>query len=69
MINRFYNAATQVMVGSDALIDKIIGDQAAGIYVPGFAGPVPGRERYWSVMPRIEPPDWIWINWKSVTLS
>lgn len=38
LINRFYNASTQVMVRSDALIDKIIGDQAAGMYVPGFAG-------------------------------
>ena len=26
------------MVWTDALIDKIIGDQAAGMYVPGFAG-------------------------------
>jgi len=38
LINRFYKTATHVMVHSDALIDKIIGDQAAGIYVPGFAG-------------------------------
>ena len=38
LINRFYTTATQVMVNSDALIDKIIGDQAAGMYVPGFAG-------------------------------
>lgn len=38
LINRFYNAATQVMIRTDALIDKIMGDQAAGIYVPGFAG-------------------------------
>jgi adenylate cyclase len=38
LINRFYNTATNVMVHSDALIDKIIGDQAAGMYVPGFAG-------------------------------
>ena len=38
LINRFYKAATQVMVSSDALIDKIIGDQVAGMYVPGFAG-------------------------------
>jgi adenylate cyclase len=38
LINRFYTAATQVMVNSDALIDKIIGDQVAGMYVPGFAG-------------------------------
>ena len=38
LINRFYNAATHVMVNSDALIDKIIGDQVAGMYVPGFVG-------------------------------
>lgn len=38
LINRFYRTASQILVNSDALIDKIIGDQAAGIYVPGFAG-------------------------------
>jgi adenylate cyclase len=38
LINRFYNTATNVMVHTDALIDKIIGDQVAGMYVPGFAG-------------------------------
>jgi len=38
LINRFYSTATQVMADSDALIDKIIGDQVAGMYVPGFAG-------------------------------
>jgi len=43
LINRFYNAASQVMVRTDALIDKIIGDQVAGMYVPGFAGPAHAR--------------------------
>lgn len=38
LINRFYNTATQVLVRSDALIDKIVGDQVAGMYVPGFVG-------------------------------
>jgi adenylate cyclase len=38
LINRFYTVATRSMVWTDALIDKIIGDQAAGMYVPGFAG-------------------------------
>jgi adenylate cyclase len=38
LINRFYTIATHSMVWTDALIDKIIGDQAAGMYVPGFAG-------------------------------
>jgi adenylate cyclase len=38
LINRFYSTATNVLVHTNALIDKIIGDQAAGMYVPGFAG-------------------------------
>lgn len=43
LINRFYNSATQVMARTDAMIDKIIGDQVAGMYVPGFAGPEHAR--------------------------
>ncbi len=39
LINKFYTTATHVLVQSDALIDKIMGDQVAGMYVPGFAGP------------------------------
>jgi len=38
LISRFYNVATRIMVNSDALIDKIIGDQVAAMYVPSFAG-------------------------------
>lgn len=38
LIDRFYRTAGQVLIEGDALIDKIIGDQAAGIFVPGFAG-------------------------------
>jgi len=38
LINRFYVTSTQVMVETDALIDKIIGDQVAAMYVPGFTG-------------------------------
>src|SRR4030067_1290865 len=43
LVNRFYNPATQVMVRTDALIDKIIGDQVAAMYVPGFAGAAHAR--------------------------
>ena len=43
LINRFYVTATQVMVQTDALIDKIIGDQVAAMYVPGFTGPAHAR--------------------------
>jgi len=39
LINHFYNTASQILVRTDALIDKIIGDQVAAMYVPGFAGP------------------------------
>lgn len=38
LINRFYTMASRVLINTDALIDKIIGDQVAGMYVPGFAG-------------------------------
>jgi len=39
LINRFYKVSSKIMVDTDALIDKIIGDQVSGIYTPGFAGP------------------------------
>ena len=38
LINRFYTAVTSVLTRTDALIDKLIGDQASGTYVPGFVG-------------------------------
>lgn len=43
LIDRFYNTATRIMVQSDALIDKIVGDQAAAMFVPGLAGPEHAR--------------------------
>ena len=39
LINRFYTVATHVLIQSDALVDRLIGDQAIGLYIPGFAGP------------------------------
>ena len=39
LINRFYTAATHVLVQSDALVDRLMGDEAIGLYLPGFAGP------------------------------
>jgi adenylate cyclase len=38
LINRFYKVASHILVHSNALIDKIIGDQASGMYAPGIAG-------------------------------
>jgi adenylate cyclase len=38
LINRFYNAATEILIRENALIDKLIGDQVAAMFVPGIAG-------------------------------
>lgn len=39
LINRFYTVATHVMVQTDALVDRLMGDEAIGLYIPAFAGP------------------------------
>ena len=38
LINRFYTVATHVMVQTDAMVDRLIGDEAVGLYIPAFAG-------------------------------
>ncbi len=38
LMNRFYVAATNVMVKTDAFIDKLIGDEVMAVYLPIFAG-------------------------------
>jgi adenylate cyclase len=39
LIDRFYTTATDVLIHTDAIIDKLSGDEVLGVYVPGFAGP------------------------------
>ena len=39
LIDRFFRVATDVLIHSDGLIEKLIGDEVTGLYVPGFAGP------------------------------
>lgn len=39
LIDRFYTTATEVLIHTDAIIDKLSGDEVLGVYVPGFAGP------------------------------
>lgn len=39
LINRFYTVATHVLIQTDALVDRLVGDEAIGLYIPGFAGP------------------------------
>lgn len=38
LMNRFYAVTTNVLVKSDALIDKLVGDEVIGLYLPGWAG-------------------------------
>ncbi len=37
-LNRFYEAATTVIVQHDGLVDKLIGDEVMGLFIPGLAG-------------------------------
>jgi adenylate cyclase len=39
LIDRFYAVATDVLARSEALIDKLAGDQVSGYFIPGFVGP------------------------------
>jgi adenylate cyclase len=39
VMNRFYKAATDVLIRSDAWLDKLVGDEVIGLYIPGYAGP------------------------------
>ena len=38
LISKFYTTATNILVDSGALIDKLIGDEVSGYWVPGLAG-------------------------------
>jgi adenylate cyclase len=39
LMNRFYKAATEVLIRTDAFIDQFVGDEAVGLYIPLFTGP------------------------------
>ena len=43
-MSRFYSVATQVLVSTDAYIDKFVGDEVMAVYVPLFAGRNPARQ-------------------------
>jgi adenylate cyclase len=38
LMNRFYETATDVLVRADAFIDKFVGDEVIGLFIPGYAG-------------------------------
>ena len=39
LINRFYTAATDILIKADAMVDRLIGDEVVGLFIPGMAGP------------------------------
>lgn len=39
LMNRFYQAATDVLVRTDAFVDNLVGDEVIGLYFPLFTGP------------------------------
>jgi adenylate cyclase len=38
LIDRFYRAATDILIESDAWIEKLIGDEVTGLFIPGYVG-------------------------------
>ncbi len=38
LIDRFYQITTDVLIGCDAIIDKLVGDEVTAFFVPGMAG-------------------------------
>lgn len=39
LINRFFATATEIFVRHDGVVDQLVGDEAIGLFLPGFAGP------------------------------
>ena len=39
LLNEFYAAATKVLLHHEGIIDKLIGDEVMGLFIPGVAGP------------------------------
>jgi adenylate cyclase len=44
LMNRFYEAAINVLVEADAMVDKTVGDQVVALFIPGYAGPEHARK-------------------------
>jgi adenylate cyclase len=38
LLNRFYEVATSVLVDREAVVDKFVGDEVVGLFVPGMSG-------------------------------
>ena len=38
LLNRFYRTAAEVLIGHEAIVDKFVGDEVVGIFIPAMAG-------------------------------
>ena len=43
-LNEFYGTATKVLIHNEGIVDKLIGDEVMGLFIPGIAGPEYRRE-------------------------
>ena len=43
LMNRFFETASRVLVGKDAMVDKFVGDEVIGIFLPVMTGPSHAR--------------------------
>ena len=43
LMDRFYSEGTEILMRSGALIERFMGDQIVGYFVPGYAGPSHAR--------------------------
>ena len=39
VLNSFYRLAAQAIVDNDGVVDKFVGDEAIGLFIPSYAGP------------------------------
>jgi adenylate cyclase len=42
-IDAFYALATNILIEADAFVDRLVGDQVVGLFMPGLAGPLYSR--------------------------
>jgi adenylate cyclase len=38
LLNRFYEVASRVLIAREAIVDKFVGDEVVGLFVPGMSG-------------------------------
>jgi adenylate cyclase len=43
LMNRFFETASRILVGKDAMVDKFVGDEIIGIFLPVMTGPAHAR--------------------------